>query len=152
MRLRASPKDVLRLVVVLVLGGMALGALITLVVVGAGKLGVELMPTVEMRLFIATTAWFSLLAWLATIAGFGFAAVQLVRKAPGALWGWLIGFASSVVTQAAETAVAARAGAEIDTSASVSRHASGSAATRSSGRVSSTACGCSRTTPRPTRS
>ena len=116
MRLRASPKDVLRLVVVLVLGGMALGALITLVVVGAGKLGVELMPTVEMRLFIATTAWFSLLAWLATIAGFGFAAVQLVRKAPGALWGWLIGFASSVVTQAAETAVAARAGAEIDTS------------------------------------
>ncbi|MBN9320028.1 MAG: hypothetical protein BGN86_12785 [Caulobacterales bacterium 68-7] len=116
MRLRASPKDVLRVVVVLVLGGMALGALITLVVVGAGKLGLELLPTVEMRLFIATTAWFSLLAWAATIAGFGFAAVQLVRKAPGALWGWLAGFVASVITQAAETAVAARAGAEIDTS------------------------------------
>ena len=116
MRFAASPKDVLRWVIAVVLGGMALGSLITLVVVAAGKLGVELMPTVEMRLFIATTAWYSLISWLVTILGFGGCAVLLVRKQLGALWCWVAGYVSAFVVQLVETNAAKLAGAAPDPS------------------------------------
>jgi len=111
-----APKDVLRWVIAVALGAMALGSLVTLVVVGAGKLGVELMPTAPMRLFIATTAWYSLISWAVTILGFGGCAWLLVRRQPGALWCWLAGYVSAFVVQLVETNAAKVAGAEPDPS------------------------------------
>lgn len=113
---RLGPKDALRWLLVLLLAVMTLGVAATFGVVALGKLGVALMPTFEMRLFIATTAAWSLGLWAATAGGLGAAAVLLARRSKAALWAWLAGFVAALLSQALETATARAAGAEADSS------------------------------------
>jgi hypothetical protein len=116
---KLGPKDFLRWLLVLLLGVMALGVAITFVVVALGKLGVELMPTFEMKLFIATTAAWSLVLWAVTAGGLGGAAVLLVRRSKAALWAWAAGFVAAILSQALEVSAAKAAGAQVDTSGAV---------------------------------
>jgi hypothetical protein len=111
-----GPRDFLRWLLVLLLGVMALGVAITFVVVALGKLGLVLMPTFEMKLFIATTAAWSLVLWAITAGGLGGAAVLLARRSKTALWAWAAGFGGAVLSQALEVSAARAAGAEVDTS------------------------------------
>jgi hypothetical protein len=113
---KLGPKDALRWLLTLLLGAMALGVVVTFAIVALGKLGVELMPTFEMRLFVATTAAWSLLLWAVTAGGLGAAAVLLARRSKAALWAWAAGFGGALLSQALEVAAARAAGAEVDTS------------------------------------
>jgi hypothetical protein len=113
---KATPRDVLRWVLIVALGAMAAGVAAIFVVVTAGKLGVVLLSTVEMQLFILTTSWLSTPLWAITALGFATAAVLLARRSKAAFWAWLAGFAGALVTQVLETTTATGSGAEIDPS------------------------------------
>ena len=113
---RFGPRNVLRWVIVLALGAMALGSGVVAVVVGAGKFGLRLIPTLAMDVLIATIAWSSIALSAVIAGGFAAAAVLLARQRRAAMWAWMAGFVAAFAQQALESTQAANAGAEVDTS------------------------------------